>query len=133
MAIESIPVPAIERLAAKMGRDVHTSANDFATLDRDIDFRSALISCHRIEFGFESFVQELGDQITGARRSGGAAFRWLARFDDIRESLKWTISAEVKHRWGFFLAADEKKFPHVVFDFTAANNLIEIQAVDGHQ
>src|SRR5439155_9570546 len=46
MPVKALLVPAIERFAAEMGRDIHAPANDFAAFDGYIDVAATLISRH---------------------------------------------------------------------------------------
>src|SRR5919109_1626589 len=133
MAVETFFVPSLERLATKMRRDIHTSANDLAALNSDIDLAAALVSGHCVELRLECLIHEFGEEITGACRSGGAAFGRLTGFDDIRDRLDRTVGAEVEHRGRLFLSPDKFEFPYVEFNFLTADDLIEVQAVNMHK
>ena len=63
MTVESFFVPSIKPLAAKMGRDGHAAANDFALLHGNIDFTAADVAGHGVDFDSKCVLQKAGEEV----------------------------------------------------------------------
>ena len=125
-------MPRIKRLAAKVWRNRHAAAHNFSFLHGNIDFTTACVACHGVDFDPKCVLQKAGEEVVWARCPGCAALRRLGCLAYVENGSKWRVCARVEQHVAFLGRTYVVDLLDIKLDFPAAHELIQVNPVVRH-